>query len=359
MMSDKMMAQVVKAPYQMEYCEVLIPQINEDEVLVKVKVCGICGSDWSIYTGGYASEKLPMITGHEFWGVAAKVGKNVKGVSEGDRLAVDICLTCGTCYFCRRDDGLLCETFTQLGIHTDGGFAEYVKAPGKNCYLIPDSLDDWAAAYIEPLTAVIHAAQRMDACIGGSVAVIGTGLGVLHGALAKARACAPVIVIGTNPVRLEIAKQMGADFIIDSNKTPDTVAEVLRLTGGIGVDYVIESVGSTKTYEDAFRMLRRGGKLEAFGIVPPGQTAKLEPYEFVLGEKKVSGSCAGIGNNWGDAIKLLQYGVIDPKPMYSMAVPLSELKKALFELHGGEGIEKNRSLMKIFVCPELKERFFF
>lgn len=358
-MADKMMAQVVKAPNRMEYCEVPVPHINDDEVLVKVKVCGICGSDWSIYTGNYAADKLPMITGHEFWGIADKVGKNVKGIHEGDRVAVDICLTCGTCYFCRRNDGLLCETFTQLGIHTDGGFAEYVKAPGKNCYPIPDSVDDWAAAFIEPLTAVIHAAQRMDACIGGSVAVIGSGLGVLHGALAKARACAPVIVIGTNAARLAIAKKMGADFIIDSSITPDTVAEVLRLTQGIGVDYVIESVGTCETYEQAFKMLRRGGKLEAFGIVPPGRTARLEPYEFVLGEKKVSGSCAGIGNNWGEAIKLLQYGIINPSPMYSMAVPLSELKAALFELHGAQGVEKNRKLMKVFVCPELKERIIF
>lgn len=358
-MPDKMMAQVVKAPYQMEYCEVPVPQIGDDDVLVKVKVCGICGSDWSIYTGNYAADKLPMITGHEFWGVAAKVGKNVRGVKEGDRVAVDICLTCGTCYFCRHGDGLLCETFTQLGIHTDGGFAEYVKAPGKNCYVIPDNIDDWAAAFIEPLTAVIHAAQRMDAGIGASVVVIGSGLGVLHGALAKARAMAPVIVIGTNPDRLEIAKKMGADYIIDSNKTPDVVAEVLRLTDGIGVDFVIESVGSTTTYEQAFKMLRRGGKLEAFGIVPQGKTAALEPYEFVLGEKKVSGSCAGIGNNWGEAIKLLQYGIIDPSSMYSLAVPLSELKDALYELHGGNGVEKNRKLMKVFVCPELKERIIF
>lgn len=358
-MPDMMMAQVVKAPNQMEYTQVPVPQINDDEVLIKVKVCGICGSDWSIYTGNYAADKLPMITGHEFWGVVAKAGKHVTGVKEGDRVAVDICLTCGTCYFCRRDDGLLCETFTQLGIHTDGGFAEYVKAPGKNCYPIPDSVDDWAATFIEPLTTVIHAAQRMNAGIGASVAVIGSGLGVLHGALAHARAAAPVIVIGTNPQRLEIAKKMGADFIIDSNKTPDVVSEVRRLTKGIGVDYVIESVGSVETYEQAFKMLRRGGKLEAFGIVPPGKTAKLEPYEFVLGEKKVSGSCAGIGNNWGDAITLLQYGIIDPSPMYSMAVPLSELKQALFELHGGEGITKDRSLMKVFVCPDLKERITF
>jgi threonine dehydrogenase-like Zn-dependent dehydrogenase len=100
-------------------------------------------------------------------------------------------------------------------------------------------------------------------------------------------------------------------------------------------------------------MLRRGGKVEAFGIAAQGQTAALEPYEFVLGEKKVSGSCAGIGNNWGEAITLLKYGIIDPKPMFSMAVPLAELETALKEIR-----EQNK-LVKVFVCPELKERFYF
>ena len=352
-MAEMMKAQIVKAPYQMEYTEVPIPTINDDEVLIKVKVCGICGSDWSIYTGKYAADKLPMITGHEFWGEIAKVGKNAKGLKVGDRVAADICLTCGTCYFCRRGDGLLCESFTQLGIHTDGGFAEYVKAPWKNCYHLPDEFDDYTAAFVEPLTAVIHAAQRMDAVIGGSVAVIGCGLGILHGAVAKARACAPVIVIGDDAARLETAKKMGADITINIHEVDDVVEEVKKITGGVGVDYVIEAVGSTQTYEQAFKMLRRGGKIEAFGIAAQGQTAALEPYEFVLGEKKVSGSCAGIGNNWGDAITLLKYGIIDPSPMYSMAVPLAELEQALKE------IREQNSLVKVFVCPELTERKYF
>lgn len=352
-MAEMMKAQVVKAPYQMEYTEVPIPEINDDEVLIKVKVCGICGSDWSIYTGKYAADKLPMITGHEFWGEITKAGKNARNLKVGDRVAVDICLTCGTCYFCRRGDGLLCETFTQLGIHTDGGFAEYVKAPWKNCYKLPDELGDYTAAFVEPLTAVIHAAQRMDAKIGSSVAVIGCGLGILHGALAKARACAPVIVIGDDAARLATAKKLGADITININEVDDVVAEVKRITGGVGVDYVIEAVGTTKTYEQAFKMLRRGGKIEAFGIAAQGETAALEPYEFVLGEKKVSGSCAGIGNNWGEAITLLKYGIIDPRPMFSMAVSLAELETALKE------IREKKNLVKVFVCPELKERVYF
>ena len=353
-MPKMMKAQIVKAPYEMEYTEVPVPEISDDEVLIKVKVCGICGSDTSIYTGKYAKDKLPLITGHEFWGEIAEVGKNAKGLKVGDRVAVDICITCGTCYFCRHGDGLLCETFTQLGIHTDGGFAEYVKAPWKNCYHLPDDMDDYTAAFVEPLTAVVHASQRMNAPIASSVAVIGCGLGLLHAQVAKARGCAPVIVIGTDADenRFKIAKEMGADYVINASQT-DPVEEVMKITVGIGVDNVIEAVGNPRTYEQAFKMLRRGGKLEAFGICAEDAAAQLEPYQFVLGEKKVSGSCAGIGNNWAEAITLLQYGVVKPQPMFSMAVPLSELETALEEL------KTNKDLTKVFVCPELTERKYF
>lgn len=345
-----MKAQVVEAPYKMVLKEIPIPEINDDEVLIKVKMCGICGSDWSIYSGHYAADKLPLITGHEFWGIIEETGKNSKGLKVGDRVAVDLCITCGTCYFCRRGEGLLCESFTQLGIHTDGGFAEYVKVPWKNCYLLPDELDDYAAAFVEPITAVTEASLRMDCTLGSSVVVIGCGLGILHGALAKLRGAAPVIVIGDSAERLNVAKQMGADYCIDITQTPDPVAEVKRLTGGIGADYVLEAVGSPRTYEQAFEMVRRGGKVEAFGICPEDAKASLSPYEFVLGEKKISGSCAGIGNDWGIAIQLLKYKRIDPSPMYSLVVPLADLEWALNELR------TNKDLIKVFVSPEAVER---
>ena len=287
-------------------------------------------------------------------GEIAEVGEEVSGIEIGERVACDICLTCGTCYFCRHGDGLLCETFTQLGIHTDGGFAEYVKAPAKNIYKLPDCIDDYTAAFVEPLTAVLHAAQRLDAPIASSIAIIGCGLGILHAHLAKARGLAPVILIGTDAdtERFKVAEKMGVDYIINASET-DPVAEVMRITNGIGVDSVIEAVGNPKTYEQAFAMLRRGGKLEAFGICADDAVAELRPYEFVLGEKKVNGSCAGIGYNWGEAITLLQYGVIKPLPMLSMAVPLAELPDALEEL------KTNKNLIKVLVCPELTERKYF
>lgn len=349
-MSRTMRAQVIEAPGKMVLKQIPVPEISSDEVLIKVSMCGICGTDWKIYKGDYASEFLPMISGHEFWGVIEEVGANAKGLKKGDRVSVDICLPCGTCYYCRKGDALLCETFTQLGIHTDGAFAEYVKAPWKNCFPIPDEVDSLSAAFIEPLTAVVQAAKRMDVKIGSSVVVIGTGLGILHGTLAKLRGAAPVIVIGRSEAKLKMAKDLGADFTIDITKVKDPVAEVKRLTNGHGADYVLESVGTPETYEQAFEMVRRGGKIEAFGICSPDQKACFSPYEFVLGEKKVSGSCAGIGNDWGDVLTLLKYKRVDPSPMFSMVVPLEELESALHEL------QTNKELIKVFVDPSVKER---
>ncbi|MHB8062324.1 MAG: zinc-dependent alcohol dehydrogenase [Ruminiclostridium sp.] len=352
-MSRMMKAQVIEAPGKMTFKEVPVPVINDNEVLIKVKMCGICGTDSKIYKGQYAAEHLPMISGHEFWGVVEETGKNAEGLKIGDRVSVDICLPCGTCYFCRRGEGLLCTTFTQLGIHTDGAFAEYVKAPWQNCYPIPDEVDEYAASFIEPMTAVIQASKRMDLKIASSIVVIGCGLGILHAVVAKLRGAAPVIVIGDSPARLAMAKEMGADITIDINEIKDPVAEVKRLTNGVGADYVLEAVGTTKTYEQAFEMVRRGGKVEAFGICAPTATASLAPYEFVLGEKKVSGSCAGIGNDWGDALNLLKYKRIDPSPLFSMVIPLEELEQGIHEL------AVNRDLIKVFVSPEIKERIIF
>jgi threonine dehydrogenase-like Zn-dependent dehydrogenase len=340
----------------MELREIPIPSITDDEVLVKIKYCGICGTDHSIFTGKYVPDRLPLVIGHEMFGVIAETGANARGLSVGDRVAIDIALQCGVCYACRKGDGLLCEHFEQIGIHTKdmpGGFAEYVKAPWKNIYKVPDEVDDLKAAFVEPLTTTIRAANKMDAEIAGGIAILGTGLGTIHGVMAKLRGLCPIIVIGSNEKRLAMAKDMCADHTINFKETPDVVAEVLRLTNGVGADYVIEAVGTLATYEQAFRMLRPGGKLESFGVCAEDDAMRLEPYRFVLNEKKISGSCASIGNDWGDAIKLLRYGRVDPTPMISMIVPLEELEQAIYELHDPA---TSGPLIKVLVSPEVTER---
>jgi threonine dehydrogenase-like Zn-dependent dehydrogenase len=353
-MGERMMkAQVLEEPYKFVLKEIPVPKISDDEVLMKVTYCGICGSDWGSYTGKYADEVecLPLTTGHEFCGVIEEVGKNVQGINVGDRAAADICITCGTCYHCRIGEPLLCSSFTQIGIHTDGAYAQYVKIPWKNLFLLPDEVSDEKAAFIEPLTATLNASRKMDATLARSVVVIGCGLGIIHARLAKLRGAAPVILIGDNPERLQMAKDMSAaDITIDITTGVDPIEEVFRITNGVGADFVLEAVGSSKTYEQAFKMLRRGGKLESFGICSDDDFASLPPAEFVLSEKKISGSCAGIGYDWQDAITLLQYGMIDPTPMISMIVPLEELEDALKELR------ENQKLIKVLVSPWITER---
>jgi threonine dehydrogenase-like Zn-dependent dehydrogenase len=341
---------VVEKPKKMALKQIPVPEIGDDEVLIKVKYTGICGTDWSIYTGKYSADKLPLVAGHEFSGVLAKAGRKTRGIKEGDRVTADINMSCGHCFYCRRGLRLNCPEFSQLGIHMDGTYAEYVKAPWGHVHRLPDNLSFMQGAFIEPLSCVIHSAKAMKVEMGSSVAILGDRLGILHAALAKYRGAAPVIVMGINDKRLGFAKAMGADFIFNVNRIKDPVAEVKKLTEGRGADFVVEAVGTPKTYEQAFAMVRPGGTLAAFGIAGPEDLISIKPYEIVLGERKITGSCAGFDNDWNDAIALLQYKRIVPDMLFSMTVPLEELEQALNE------IQTNLDLMKVFVSPEAAKR---
>jgi len=351
-MAQTMKAQIVEKPGKMVLKQVEVPEINDDEVLIKVKYTGICGTDWSIFTGKYSADRLPLIPGHEFSGTLEKVGKNAKNLKPGDRVTADINMSCGYCFYCRRGQKLMCRDFTQLGIHINGTYAQYVKAPWKQVHKLPESVDFLKGAFVEPISCVIHSAKAMQVEIGSSVAILGSKLGILHSAVARLKGAAPVILLGRNQNRLDTAKQMGADFTINVNRINDPVDEVKKLTEGRGADYVIEAVGTPRTYEQALAMVRPGGTLAAFGITGPDDTMTVKPFEIVLGERKITGSCAGVGNDWNDAIALLQYGRVDPHPLFSMIVPLEELQEALEEL------QENPDLTKVFVSPDISKREF-
>ncbi|MFZ5830579.1 MAG: zinc-dependent alcohol dehydrogenase [Planctomycetota bacterium] len=349
-MATTMRAAVVERPGAMAYRSMPLPDIGDDEVLIQVKYTGICGTDWSIFTGKYSADRLPLIAGHEFSGVVAAVGKRARGLAAGDRVTADINMSCGTCFYCRKGQKLMCPEFTQLGIHTHGTYAEYVKAPWQQLHKLPDNLSFLEGAFIEPLSCVIHSAKAMQVELGASVAVIGCGLGVLHAALARYRGAAPVIVLGDNTKRLEVARRLGADYALDVRQLDDPVEEVRKLTGGRGADYVIEAVGTPATYEQALSMMRPGGTLAAFGITGVDDVVRMRPFDLVLGEKRITGSCAGVGNDWTDAITLLAHQRLDVKALFSMIVPLEELRDAL------ERLRSDPNLIKVFVSPEITSR---
>lgn len=349
-MAETMKAVVVERPNRMVVKEVPIPQISDDEVLIRVKYTGICGTDWSIFTGKYSKDRLPLIPGHEFSGIIVKAGKNARALKEGERVTADINMSCGYCFYCRRGQKLMCPGFTQLGIHVDGTYAEYVKAPWEQVHRLPESIDFLKGAFVEPLSCVIHSAKAMQVEIGSSVAILGSKLGMLHASVARHRGAAPVILLGRNKKRLEMAKGMGADFTINVQEVSDPVGEVKKLTGGRGADFVVEAVGTARTYEQAFSMVRPGGTLASFGITGVEDIMHLKPFEVVIGERKIVGSCAGFGNDWNDAIALLQYGRVNPQPLFSMVVPLEELEAALREL------QSDPNLTKVFVSTEAAKR---
>ncbi|MEN3187720.1 MAG: alcohol dehydrogenase catalytic domain-containing protein [Atribacterota bacterium] len=347
MIPETMKAAVVEKPGVIQIQEVPVPRISPSEVLIKVKACGICGTDYSIYIGKYSQDCLPLIPGHEFSGEVVAVGRDVSTVQVGDRVTADINLSCGVCFYCSRGQKLTCPDFRQLGIHIDGAFAEYVKAPAQQVHKLPDNVSYEVGAFVEPISCAIHAAKAMNIRLGSSVAVLGDGtLGILHTQVAKLQGAAPVILVGKHKGRMEAARKMGVDYVVDIN-SESPVARVKDLTGGRGADFVIESVGTSVTYEMALAMTRPGGRLAAFGITNEEDIMRLRPFDFVLGERSMVGSCAGVGNDWPDAITLLQFGRINPTPLFSLKVPLEDLKKALLE--GKE----NRELLKIFISPEI------
>jgi threonine dehydrogenase-like Zn-dependent dehydrogenase len=349
-MARTMKALVMEKPKKAVVKQVPVPEITDDEVLIQVKYTGVCGTDWSIFTGKYSADRLPMIPGHEFSGVLAEVGANAGGLKKGDRVTADINMSCGYCFYCKRGLKLMCPEFTQLGIHIDGTYAEYVKAPWEQVHRLPDSLGFLQGAFIEPLSCVIHSAKAMKVEMGSSVAILGSKLGILHAAVARHRGAAPVILLGRNEKRLALAKRFGADHTINVARVKDPVQAVKDLTGGRGADFVVEAVGTPQTYEQAFAMVRPGGVLAAFGITGVDDVMSLHPFEVVLGERKITGSCAGVGIDWSDAIALLQYRRIEPDPLFTMVVPLEELEPALHE------IQTNSDITKVFVSPDISKR---
>jgi len=349
-MKTKMKAAVMEKPHRLVVKPVPIPEVDEDEVLIKIKFTGICGTDWSIYTGKYSADKLPLIPGHEFSGTIARLGKKAKNLKEGDPVTADINMSCGTCFYCKKGNKLMCPEFTQLGIHTHGAFAEYVKAPWALVHKLPAGFDMLKGAFIEPTSCIIHSSKAMKIQIGSSVAIIGARLGLMHAAVARLCGAAPIMVVGQSRKRLEMARILGADYVISASQVKDPVAAVKELTEGRGADYVIESVGTPQTYEQAFRMVRPGGTVAAFGLTGVEDTITVNPFDLVLGEKSVASSCAGVGNDWTDAITLLQYRRVDPSPLFSLIVPLEELEWAL------KALREDKNLTKVFVSPEISKR---
>lgn len=262
--------------------EMPVPQIKDNQVLVKVRAAGICGSDTHMYQGSDSYkvfEKFyPIVIGHEFSGEIIEAGKEAKGVKPGDRVVVRPAAPCGVCHNCRIGRSHFCSVAFQriIGLQINGGLAEYIAVEDECCIVLPDTIDYELAALIEPLGVTANAVYDSKLEMGETVVVQGPGpIGLLTLLCAKARGAGKTIMIGTtkDKKRLEVAKIFDVDHIVIADET-DPVGAVKELTGGRGADLVFEASGVPALVQTALDMLDTTGRVVAEGIYgAPGQVA--------------------------------------------------------------------------------------
>jgi L-iditol 2-dehydrogenase len=325
-----------------------VPEIADDEVLVRVKACGICGSDIHGYDGSTGRRIPPLVMGHEAAGVIDRVGRAVDGFTPGDRVTFDSTVSCGTCQFCRSGRINLCDNRTVLGVscgdyRRHGAFAEYVSVPARILYRLPDTLPFERAALIEAVSIAVHAVSRRVPSPDDTVVVVGAGMiGVLVIQVLKTKGCRNIIAVDVDQQKLALATRMGATGSLNA-KDRDVPAAVRDLTGGKGADVSFEVVGHTDTVQTSIRCLRKGGTAVLIGNLSP--KVELPLQEVVSREISVLGSCASNGEI-PQCIELLASGAINVDPLVSLRAPLDAAPGLFERLYAGD-----KSLMKVILEP--------
>ncbi|ACV63518.1 Alcohol dehydrogenase zinc-binding domain protein [Desulfofarcimen acetoxidans DSM 771] len=318
------------------------PSAGEGDLVVKVRSCGICATDVKILLGNGLPKDLPTILGHEVAGEIAEIGQGVDGFTAGQRVAVYPIAVCGECEFCRRDNHNLCLKEFGLSHGIDGGFAEYVRIPYQivkagGVVIIPDHLSFEEAAMAEPLSCCLAAARSGPVGPGCTVAIIGAGpMGLLHLKVAK-QAGAKVIVADLLEQRLNQAKEMGADFTINTSHE-DFVQSARQLTGGLGADMVIASLGIPQIMQDYLPAVKNGGTFNIFGGPPAGQSMTVDPRWLHYGEIKITGTFASTPQDFQRAVELIASGEIAVKDMISHRFSLDNLLEAVEKVKNREMI---------------------
>jgi L-iditol 2-dehydrogenase len=325
-----------------------MPEIGDSDVLVRVRACGICGSDIHGYDGSTGRRIPPLVMGHEAAGVVERVGPGVSGFQPGDRVSFDSTVSCGACDFCRGGRINLCDNRTVLGVSTGeyrrhGAFAEYVAVPARIVYKLPETLPFERAALLEAVSVAVHAVSRRVPAPDETAVVVGSGMiGVLIVQVLRAKGTANIVAVDLDPRKRALATHMGATHAIDPQEH-DVPSAVRELTGGRGADVSFEVVGHSDTLLSSLRCLRKGGTTVLVGNLSP--RVELPLQEVVSREIDVLGSCASSGEI-PESIDLLARGLVDVDPIISLTAPLDE-GPALFErLYRGDA-----TLMKVIIQP--------
>ncbi|KAI0336744.1 NADP+-dependent D-mannitol dehydrogenase [Cubamyces sp. BRFM 1775] len=334
-------------PREFEVRDVPIPQIGNDEVLLKVRACGspgVCGTDQHVHDGEFLA-MFPLIPGHEIVGEIADVGSNVTGFEKGDRVVTDPGSMCGTCFYCRRGKALLCENFQGLGVTTHGGFAEYVATKAKSVYKF-HNLSDEEATLIEPAACAVHGMDKLDAPVGVEALIIGSGpTGLILAQLLKLNGATRIVVAANKGIKMDIAKQLGtADEYIELDRdNPNAQWEELKQRNPYGFDVVVEATGSEKIANEAINYVRRGGTLMVYGVYNNDALVHWPPSKIFVDEIRIIGSFAQT-HCFPRAIAYLDSGKVKVKGLVTDVYSVDDFEKVLDKM-------RSKTAVKIAVKP--------
>jgi L-iditol 2-dehydrogenase len=324
------------------------PLLQPGEVLVRVRACGICGSDVHGIDGSSGRRIPPIIMGHEAAGEVVELGRAVTGWKAGDRVTLDSTVSCGNCWYCERGHVNLCENRQVLGVSCSeyrrhGAFAEYVAVPARILYHLPDRLSFEQAAMVESVSVAVHAVERTRPPVNGSVAVVGAGMiGTLVIQALRAANCKRIIAIDLDEERLGLAKRLGATDAIKA-ESPDLLEKIRDCTGGRGVDAAFEVVGMTESLKTAIDCVGKGGSVTLIGNLKP--KVELPLQSVVTRELKLIGSCASAGE-YPACLELIGSGKINVTDIITATAPLAEGPQWFERLYAGE-----KGLMKVLLKP--------
>ena len=343
-----MKALVLTEYNRFEFKEMPRPAIGDDEVLIRVKACGICGSDVHGADGSTGRRQPPIIMGHEAAGVIAETGKDVADWLKDDRVTFDSTVYCGECRFCRAAQVNLCDNRRVLGVSCNdyrqhGAFAEYVAVSRRILYRLPDTVSFAQAAMVEPVSIALHAVGRTDVSPDDTVVVVGTGMiGLFIVQSLRATGCGRIVAVDIDQDRLDMACTFGADIALRSDLC-DVPAEVLKHTEGLGADVAFEAVGINETVAAAVASVRKGGAVVLVGNVSPAVGLPLQAV--VTRQISIHGSCASCGE-YPQCLDMIASSVIDVDSLISAKAPLSDGASWFKRLY-----DREKKLMKVILIP--------
>jgi L-iditol 2-dehydrogenase len=343
-----MKALILSEYKRLEIDELPVPEPADEELLIRIKACGICGSDVHGYDGSTGRRIPPIVMGHEAAGVVEAVGNSVAGFRPGDRVTFDSTVYCGKCFYCDRGQMNLCDHREVIGVSTPsfrrmGAFAEFVNVPSRIAYQLPENMPYAHAALIEAASVAVHGASLTPIRAGDTAVVVGAGMiGLLTLQAVEQAGAERVFVVDVDDTRLELARKLGARETINSKRS-DVVREIAARTEGRGADIAIECVGITDAIALAVESVRKGGAVTLVGNVAP--KIELALQSVVSRQIRLQGSCASNGE-YPECIAMMASGKIRVEPLISATAPLEDGARWFERLYNREP-----GLLKVVLEP--------